>query len=398
MERMEEVVDGSDYQVLQQFLTDAPWDPRAVMDKVAQDANAFLGGTPTSAMLIDETSFIKKGERSVGVARQWSGRLGKVENCQVAVFGVLNAGTRAIPVDARLFLPEEWLNDAERCRQAGVPEQSMVKRTKPELALDIVRHQRALGADFKWVCADGLYGNTPDFLRALDDDGEQFVIDVHSDQRVYLEDPCPCAPQFQGRGRRPSRLKSVVQPVRVDKYVSGLEQSQWQRFKVRQAENGPLEIFFHRRPVWVWDGEEVTARRWQLIVRREVDSSERKYALSNANDDVPDLVLAQVHAQRFWIERTFEDGKKEAGLADYQVRLWLAWQHHISLVMMVMLFMTRQRMIQADAYPLLSCFDIRCLLAHFLPRRDVGEEEILRQMEVRHRKRQAARRQARSVP
>ena len=398
MERMEEVVEDSDHQVLQQFLTDARWDARAVMDRVAQDAQALLGGTRSSALLIDETSFIKKGAHSVGVARQWSGRLGKVENCQVAVFGVLNAGSRSIPVDGRLYLPEQWVNDPERCRRAGVPEAQILKRTKPELALEIVRHQRALGVDFKWVCADGLYGNSPDFLRALEEDGEQFVIDVHADQRVYLEDPCPRAPRFKGRGRRPWRLTSPLQPVRVDKYVNGLEPAHWQRLQVRSAENGPLEIFFHRRAVWVWDGQEARARRRQLLVRREVESAEHKYALSNAGDDVPDLLLAQVHAQRFWIERTFEDGKGEAGMADYQARRWLAWQHHMALVMMVMLFMTRQRMIQSEAYPLLSCFDIRCLLAHFLPRRDVDEDELLRQMEVRHQKRLAARRRTQKRP
>jgi SRSO17 transposase len=400
MERMEEAVPGSDYQVLQQFLSDAPWDHRPVMDRVAQDANGLLGGTPNSALLLDETSMIKKGRMSAGVARQWSGRLGKVDNCQVAVFGVLNAGQRAIPVDARLFLPDEWIEDPARCKKAGIPEHEILKRTKIELALEIVRHQRALGVDFKWVCADGLYGNSPEFLRALDDDGEQFVIDVHSNQHVYLEDPRPGLPPGKGRGKPCSRLKSEVSPVRVDKYVQALAPEQWQRLAVRHAENGPLEILFYRRTVWLWDGQEAAARRWQIVVRRELDSTETKYALSNAVGDVADLQLAQVHAQRFWIERAFEDAKMEAGMADYQVRKWLAWHHHMALVMMVLLFMTRHRMIHAETLPLLSGHDIRVMLAFFLPRRDASEAEILRQLEIRHRKRAAARRtaQARAKP
>jgi SRSO17 transposase len=391
MERMEEVVKDVDYQTMQQFITDSPWDQRAVMDRIAQDANELFGADPDCAMLIDETSFIKKGSHSVGVARQWSGRMGKVENCQVAVFGVLNAGTRSVPVDARLYLPTEWVDDPARCRNAGVPQDEIVFRTKHELALQIVRHQRDLGTSFKWVCADGFYGKNPQFLRALEDDGERFIIDVHSDQRIYLEDPCPGEKSLQKKTRRTAKPKKEVVSVRVDKYVSALDASVWRRRQIRPAENGPLEIDFYRKTVWVWDGEESRSRCWQLVVRRDVPSGQIKYALSNAPGDVPDQVLVKAHAQRFWVERTFEDAKKEASMADYQVRQWLAWHHHIAMVMMVLLFMTRQRMVHAEEHPLLTCYDIRCLLAHFLPRRDVGEAEILRQMRIRHEKRQAAR-------
>ena len=397
MECMEEAVAGLEYQATQQFLTDSPWPPRPVLDAVALEASALFGDAAATAMLIDETSFIKKGKESAGVARQWSGRLGKVENCQVAVFGVLSAGARALPVDCRLYLPQEWIRDPARCRKAGIPEaESAGLRTKPELALEIVRHQRALGVAFQWVGADGLYGNDPAFLRALDDDGERFAIDVHADQRIYLEDPCPRAPEFKGRGRKPLRLKTQAAPVRVDKYVAGLAAARWQRLSVRAAENGPLQIDFQRSVVWVWDGAEPRARRWQLAVRRDVPSGQLKYSLSNAADAVPDLELAQAQAQRFWIERAFEDAKKEARMAGYQVRQWLAWQHHIALVMLVLLFMTRQRMVLAEEHPLLTCHDIRCLLAFFLPRRAASEAEILRQMEVRHRKRLAARRVTRN--
>jgi SRSO17 transposase len=396
MERMEEQVEGLNYQSTQQFLTDSPWDHRAVMDKVALDASALLGGAAPTALLLDETSFIKKGKESAGVARQWSGRLGKVDNCQVAVFGVLSAGARALPVDGRLYLPGEWIGDPARCRKAGIPEaECAAPRTKPELALAIVRHQRALGVDFQWVGADGLYGNNPAFLRALDDDGERFIIDVHADQRIYREDPCPRAPEFKGRGRKPARLTTQAEPVRVDKYVAELAPEHWQRLSVRAAENGPLQIDFHRSAVWVWDGAEPQARRWALAVRRDAASGPIKYSLSNAGAEVTDLELAQAQAQRFWIERAFEDAKKEARMACYQVRQWLAWQHHIALVMMVLLFMTRQRMVLAEEQPLLTCHDIRCLLAFFLPRRATSEVEILRQMEERHRKRLAARRKPR---
>jgi SRSO17 transposase len=150
MERMEEAVPDADYQTLQQFITDAPWSARAVMDRVAEQADQALGAMPDSCLLIDETAFEKKGKMSVGVARQYNGRLGKVENSQVAVFGVLCAGRRAVPVDARLYLPESWTTDPQRCRKAGVPDEEVEFRTKPQLAREIVRHQRELGVRFSF--------------------------------------------------------------------------------------------------------------------------------------------------------------------------------------------------------------------------------------------------------
>jgi SRSO17 transposase len=156
MERMEEAVDGADYEALQQFISNSPWDSRAVMNRVATESDKLLGGTGRTGLLIDETAFAKKGKASVGVSRQWNGRLGKVENSQVAVYGALCAGNHVIPIDTELFLPEIWTNDTARCKRSGVPEERFSHRTKPELALDIVRRQRTLGGRFDYVCADGL--------------------------------------------------------------------------------------------------------------------------------------------------------------------------------------------------------------------------------------------------
>jgi hypothetical protein len=131
--------------------------------------------------------------------------------------------------------------------------------------------------------------------------------------------------------------------------------------------------------------------QWHLIVRREIDSPETiKYTLSNAPEPMPTHRLARMQAQRFWVERALQDGKSESGLADYQARKWSSWHHHMALVMMAMLFMLEERILQKDTHPLLSCSDIESLLRAFLPRRDVAHGEVVRQMEKRHRKRQAA--------
>ncbi len=160
---------------------------------------------------------------------------------------------------------------------------------------------------------------------------------------------------------------------------------------MRNSTKGKLQVEVLHRRVWLWDKKEAQARHWHLIVRREVHArDEIKYGLSNTPAETSVHRLAQMQGQRYWIERSFQDGKSQAGLDHYQVRGWTAWHHHMALVMMAMLFMLQERIQQHDEHPLLSCADIETLLAHFLPRRDVGEEEVIRQLEVRHQKRQAS--------
>lgn len=392
MERMEEHVPESDYEALQHFLSNSTWDARAVINRVATESNQLLGGSGRTGLYIDETAIAKKGKCSVGVGRQWNGRLGKTDNSQVAVFGALGAGDRVIPVDVELFLPQEWTKDEGRCRKAGVPEERIVHKTKPELALEIVLRQRELGVRFDYVCADGLYGNSRTFCQVLDDAKEIFLVHVHSDQLVWLEDPNPrIPPRKSDKGRAPTKLRAQSRPVRVDKICGDLSEDDFVRLTVRKTTTGVLEVDAYRLSVWVWDGEDENARRQTLYIRRDVRSpGETKFCLTNAPSHTPLRSVAEMEAQRFWIERAFEDAKSHAGMAEYQIRGWKAWHHHMALVMMTMLFMTKHRMLWVDDIPLLSCYDIKVLLAHFLPKRQDSATEIIRQMELRHAKRKAA--------
>ena len=389
MERMEEAVRDCDEQRLQHMLTNSHWDHRAVLDQVAMEADGRLGGSAESGLLIDESGFAKKGTHSAGVARQWCGRLGKVDNCQVGVFAALGRGHLAAVTDLRLFLPEEWAADEQRCAAAGIPSAQRQNKSKTTLALEMVQHQRALGVRFAWVGVDGGYGKEPAFLRAVEDLGEIFVADVHKDQRIYLDDPEPRVPE--GRvGRPPTRPRAQSTANRVDRWAAQQPPEAWQRVVVRDSTAGRLEVDVLHRQVWLWDGEEAQARHWHLLVRREVESPDTiKYTLSNAAADIPAHRLAQMQAQRFWIERAFQEAKSECGMADYQARQWRSWHHHMALVAMTLLFMIEERIAQRDAYPLLSCSDIETLLRHFLPRRDLNAQEVIRQMEKRHAKRRA---------
>ena len=392
MERMAEVVPDSDEQALQHFISNSSWDERAVLDQVALEADELLGGSEESALLIDESAMTKKGKKSVGVSRQWSGRLGKVDNCQVGVYAALSRGDTSTLIDSRLYLPKEWVVDKARCEGAGVPTSARSLKSKAELALEMVRHNRQLGVRFSWVGMDGQYGKDPGLLRALEDDGEVFVADVHKDQRVYLEDPQPRVPEATpGPGPKYSRLVTASESVRVDQYIASAPDSAWRRLTLRGSTKGPLRAEVLHRKIWLWDGKEDQPRRWHLIARREIDNpGEIKYSLSNAPMGASVQRLATMQCQRYAIERAFQDGKSHVGLDHYQSRGWRAWHRHMALVMMAMLYMLKEKIEHKQNHPLLSCADIEILLAHCLPRRDKDPEQVLEQMYARHRKRQAA--------
>jgi SRSO17 transposase len=390
MERMaEKVVDTSD-QRLQHFVSNSPWDERGVIDQIAQDGNGHLGGKPNSALYIDETGFAKKGKESVGVQRQWVGRLGKVENSQCGVFAALGCEEHVLAIDFRLYLPESWTQDKERCLDAGVPKEQMVFKRKHDLALEMVAHARSEGIGFNWVGVDGFYGSDPEFLRSLDQMGETFVADVHKDQGIYLEDPAPVVPPCKSkRGRKPERLKAQSPAIRVDKWAEA--EQHWKTVPLRDSTKGELIVEVLHKHVWLWDGEEQEARKWHVIVRREPNAqTKRKFTLINAPDDTPIERLAYMQGQRYWIERAFQDAKDQCGMADYQVRGWRGWHHHMTMVMLAMLFILEERLFNKTTLPLLSAADVVKLLEHFLPKKDITEEEILRQMHIRHKKRQAS--------
>jgi len=390
MERMEERVPDTQYDPLQYFLSDADWDRTPVTDKIAQDADKLLGGFDDSALYIDETGMPKKGKMSVGVARQWCGQLGKTDNCQVGVFATLGRDRFSTPIDCRLYLPREWADDKKRCLKAKVPVEEIIFKTKHELALEMVFRARKNGVRFKWVGCDGFYGDNPEFVRSLADSGEEFMADIHCDHRIYLEDPKPIVPAAKSnRGRKPSKLKAQTRASRVDKWVAKQPEESWQRIEVRDSTKGKLLVDILHQRVWLWDGKENEARKWHLVVRREVNSpKKKKYSLSNALASTPIKKLAYMQAQRYWVERPFQDGKNQCGMGDYQARGWLSWYHHMTMVMLAMLFMTEQRIINQADIPLLSNADITTVLKSILPRRDITEEEVLRQLDVRHRKRQ----------
>jgi SRSO17 transposase len=389
---MAAVVEDGCEQQFQHFISNSPWRHEPVVEQIGRDADRLLGGKPGSALIIDESSFPKQGDRSVGVARQWCGRLGKVDNCQVAVFAVLTDGSHHTPVDMRLYLPHRWIEDRARCDLAEVPVQARTLRSKSELALEMVHAARGRGMRFAWVGVDGGYGKEPAFLRALDDAGEIFVADVHSTQRVWRESPGLHVPAPKSaRGRPPYRQRAATDDMTVAQLVAEFRASDWTRCILRDSTRGRLTVDIAHRRVWVWDGEEVGARCWHLVVRREVGAASKiKYSLSNAPAETSLQSLAEMQGQRYWVERAFEDAKGECGLADYQALGWRAWHHHVTMVMLAMLFIAEQRAANQPGLALLSPRDIVEVLKETLPSKPQGKEALVARINQRHARRRSA--------
>ena len=384
MLHMSEVVPETDARNLQQFLTHSKWEARAVMDQVAREADALLGDEQEACLLIDESGFPKQGKKSVGVARQWLGRLGKVDNGQVGVFGALCRDQLAVPVDARIYLPKEWTEDPQRCTEAGIPASEQVFRTKDELAVEIIRHARQQRLKFGWISADAGYGKSPETFYQWTELEETFFIDVPSDFSVYLKSFQPESPKSGKPGRPTQHYRTQERKQEVRQLQLLADATQGTVVAARETSRGPLQLRVWRKLIYVWDSTHAVPLRLTLLVTENLDGTDRKYTLTNAPESTPLPRLVRQQRQRYWVERVFEDAKGTCGMADYQVQKWPAWHHHMALVMMAMLFMLTERIGQQEVNPLLSCADIEALLVHYLPRRDVEEAEVIQQVMNRH--------------
>jgi SRSO17 transposase len=395
MERMVEHVEDSEYYSIQHFISESPWDARSCFDSVALDTSKIFEDQGRVCLLIDESAHTKKGKKSVGVSRQYSGQLGKVDNCQVAVYGALSTGEYYNLIDTRLYMPREWTDDRNRCKAAGVPIEEIKHRTKPELALEILRHQKRQGTRFHWAVADGLYGHDSEFRKGTDALGILYMYEVHNDDGVYLEQPEISVPErTSSKGRTPVRLKASTQLHKVLDLAKGLDESSWKEYNIRNTTKGTLKANIWVKKVYTWDGKSSSSREELLVVRRTTNDKgvyEYKYSLSNALEDQYSwLELAQVQAQRYFVERSFQETKGQAGMSEYQVRGWLAWHHHMAMVMMSMYFVLSEKIRFADQYPLLSAYDARQFIIHTYASKINSIEDVIIQMENRHRQRKMA--------
>jgi SRSO17 transposase len=378
VERICEEMPGAKFENVQYFLSESPWKCAPLWKWVASRASKSMDGGADSMLLIDESCFTKKGVKSAGVARQYNGRLGKVDNCQVGVFSALSHGERSVLTGARLYLPEEWVKNPDRCQEAGIPLEERKFRTKPQLAWELIEQADADGIPFDWVGMDAVYGRDQSLLLRIAGMGKKFVADVNHDQLVWISEP-----QSQ---ERPVKV-SADGAVRVDTlWKAG--NSDARKVKLRDGENGRVRIRFWAQRVWIWPStSEIPIAVW-LAVTERADGTV-KYSLTNAAETTEWTELARRQGQRYFVERAFEDGKSELGMGEYQARRWLAWHHHMVLVAVAMVFALEEReLLKADA-PMLSVRDIVDLIAWYFEkgRTDKDVETAIR---IRHRRREKA--------
>lgn len=381
----------ANYHQMQHFISDSPWDYRELIDQVAVDVSQSLPKQKLTGLIIDESGWEKKGEKSVGVSHQYCGNVGKVSNSQVAVFGALSNGDFASMVDTRLYLPQSWCEDSFRCEEAGIPQSERIFKMKWEMGIEIIRHQHSLGVSFDYVGADGYYGNSIEFAQATEELGYIYMLDIHSNLTIYTEKPETGIPLASKRGRKPVKEKPLAKGIRADRYMAELSEKDWKTLEVRNTAKGKLRGDYHFRIVYIWDEENHRMLRRLLVIRRTTTKKgdyEYKYSFTNANlEQYTEKGIAYMQAQRFFVEHCIKENKQILGMDKYQTRKWQAWHHQIALNFLLSTFVLKEKLLCFDDLPLLSARDIKRWII-FKLYRQMSEDEMIDQIFERHCRRQ----------
>jgi SRSO17 transposase len=302
---------------MQRLLMSADWDADAVRDDLRDYVVEHLG-EPSGVLVVDETGFLKKGTKSAGVARQYSGTAGRIENCQIGVFlGYATAAGRTF-LDRELYLPKGWCEDRARCRDARVPD-AVEFATKPELAMRMLTRALDAGVPAGWVTGDEVYGQHFRLRRMLEDRETPYVLAVPVSQRVI------------------ARIDGKVAELRADALASLLPAQAWKKISAGAGAKGPRLYHWARaaiRPL------EDTRSYWLLVRRNLSDPDDLAYYLCHGPERTPLRELVRVAGARWAIEETFQTAKGQVGLDQYQVRRYDSWYRHITLAMLAHAFLT----------------------------------------------------------
>jgi SRSO17 transposase len=336
---------------LQEFLSQHRWHEDSLRDRVQHIVATDHAG-PHSIGIIDETSDVKKGDKTPGVQKQWSGRLGKTQNCIVTVHLCFARGDFHCLLDGELFLPESWDADRDRCREAGIPD-TLVYRPKWEIGLEL--HQRAVsnGLVFEWLTFDEGYGSKPEFMRELSCRDQKYVGEVPRSLTAWVDPPRVVTRAYRrngkGRGRKVPRLASdSPQPRRVDELFNDKRMSDlpWKPFHVKDGQKGPMVRECKHVMITVKDAHGLPGERLHLLVARNVlEPLELKFFVSNGPKETRVETLLLVAFSRWRVERCFQDDKSEIGLDQYEGRRYLGLKRHLIISMVSYLFLAdvRQR-------------------------------------------------------
>lgn len=325
---------GQERLPLQWFIGVSDWDHRPLRDELVRQVGQVLG-EERGVIVFDPSAFPKSGRESVGVARQWCGRLGKNDNCQVAIYMAYASRVEHALVDTRLYLPKEWASDRQRRKKAGIPKEVRY-RTRHQLCLEMLE-QNGQWLPHAWIAGDDEMGRPYWFRRRLDRLGEQYLLAVPSNTLVRDLEVDP--PAYSGFGRPPKRRWT-----RVDKWAHSRRDEDWTTIDVRDGAKGPLVVEAIQCRVVARTDEQQEGHEEVLVVIRYRDRDDRRviktdYYLSNAASETPLAEFARVAKAEHRVEECIQRAKSEAGLADYEVRNWKGWHHHQTLSLIATWFL-----------------------------------------------------------
>jgi SRSO17 transposase len=344
IEPMAQQVDGGNVRAMQRLISDVVWDEGQMCRTYHSLLNDDLGDA-AGVLIFDESGFPKKGWESVGVARQYCGTLGKVENCQVGVFAAYASRHGYAFVDKRLFLPESWFTDAYATRRTKckVPD-DVTFHTKPQLAVEILRDidQEAMLA-FKYIVADCLYGNSPEFIEAAEQcGGKIYFVSIPSDTRCWLQRPVTQPKRYTYKGE--TRAKQVVRqtekaPLAVEVLAKSIHDCFWYRRQVSEGTKGPIEYEFTKRQVMLSKDNLPHKTVWLVMKRTIGEKPTYYYYISNAPVSTRLRVFVWLSGIRWAIEQCFEETKMELGMDQYEIRKYPGWHHHMLTCMLAHFFL-----------------------------------------------------------
>jgi len=356
---------------LQYFIGQSTWS----IEPIIAQHQLLVGSTlaeEDGVFLVDECGVVKQGHASVGVAPQYCGSVGKVANAQVGVYLGYASRKGYTLLDGQLFIPELWfgLSHADK-RQATEMPPTLSFQTKPDIALELLRQAVARGSvSARWLAADALYGNSPAFRDGVAALSLYYFTAISCDTLIWRRQVALVVPYYSGRGRKPRNLRLKTPsnaPYRVDELAKRLPKSAWKRTTIKEGSKGPIVSDVAMvRVTEARDG--LPGPRLWLVIRRNVaDPSDARYYLSNAPETTSEAELARLLGMRWPVELTFEQGKQEIGMEDYEVRSWQGWHHHMVLVMLAHHFLVWVRVEWSDRAPALTLNQVRLLLASVLP-------------------------------
>jgi SRSO17 transposase len=385
---------GMPIRSLQHFIGQSTWSIEPIVAQHQRLVGSTLG-EEDGAFLVDESGVVKQGHDSVGVAPQYCGSVGKVANAQLGVYLGYASRKGYTLLDGQLFVPELWFGEAHADkREATEMPTTLECKTKPEIALELLRRALARGSvSARWLAADALYGNSPAFRDAVAALSLYYFTAISCDTLIWRRQVALIIPPYRGKGRKPSKLTLKTAsnaPYRVDELAKRLPKSAWKRTTIKEGSKGPIVSDVAMVRVTEARAGLPGARLWLIIRRNVADPSDVRYYLSNAPETTTAAELARMLGMRWPVELTFEQGKQEVGMDEYEVRSWQGWHHHMVMVMLAHHFLVWVRVAWKDRAPALTLNQVRVLLTSVLPTAVFDAERALVLVQYYQRRNHAA--------